>query len=67
MFQGVGRGFATIALLLLALGASAAEVRRLKWTELIPAHLLETPSTPRALIMQAPIPWPSPPPGAPLP
>ena len=43
MFQGVGRGFATIALLLLALGASAAEVRRLKWTELIPAHLVRRP------------------------
>ena len=67
MFQGVGRGFATIALLLLALGASAAEVRRLKWTELIPAHLLETPLTPSSVDHASPDPMPSPPPGAPLP
>ena len=63
MFQGVGRGFATIALLLLALGASAAEVRRLKWTELIPAHLVATPLTPSAVDhaspdpMAQPTPW----------
>ncbi len=63
MFQGVGRGFATIALLLLALGASAAEVRRLKWTELIPAHLVATPLTPSTVDHASPDPMAQPTPG----
>lgn len=63
MFQSVGRGFATIALLLLALGTSAAEVRRLKWIELIPARLVAMPLTPSIVDhaspdpMAQPTPW----------
>ncbi|MFZ8890965.1 MAG: hypothetical protein ACO2YV_10075, partial [Pseudomonadales bacterium] len=66
MFQGLGRGFAAMALLLLALGASAAEVRRLKWAELIPAHLAATPLTPLAIDHASPDPMAQPTPGGPL-
>lgn len=49
MFHGLGRRLAGVILLLLAVDASAEEARRLKWTELIPAHLAATPLTPSAI------------------
>ena len=63
MFHGLGRRLAGVILLLLAVDASAEEARRLKWTELIPAHLAATPLTPLAIDhaspdpMAQPTPW----------
>ena len=63
MFHGLGRRLAGVILLLLAVEASAEEARRLKWTELIPAHLAAAPLTPSAIghashdPMAQPTPW----------